>query len=383
MNSVLFAQLTVIFTSLTLALIFLMAWYTMGRKKYILLWSITFLIIVIQRVFNVFSEDIKPHILYWMIVCSLSMLSVVIGSWGHFLRTRSRLNIKYFFSSTIVLLILTYYFTAVNNHTGLSMSLYIYHNAIILFIVGIVILKYREKSPPADLGASISYILLSIFQFMAATFALLQGAELNPFFRELYIYLNFVTMPAAFTAMGLFVVFMLASDLSENMKTLAMTDPLTRCLNRRGFYEQAQKKITNMLKRSQHVCIVLMDIDKFKSINDKYGHAAGDQVLIETVDQVKTHIKHEDLLGRLGGEEFVILLGRIEFNEASNVAERLRKIIENHTIFFDELEINVSASFGVVFIEDDNSDVEKAIDRADNALYQAKEYGRNQVVMTT
>ena len=381
MNSVLFAQLTVIFTSLTLALIFFMAWQTMGRKKYTLLWSITFLTIVVQRIFNIFSEDIKPYILYWMIVCCLSMLSVVLGAWGHFLRTRSRLNIRHFFASTLVLLVLTYYFTDVNSHVGLSMSLYVYHNAILLFIVGIVILRYREKTPPAELGASISYILLAVFQFMAATFALLQGKELNPFFQELYIYLNFVTMPAAFTAMGLFVVFMLASDLSENMKALAMTDALTQCLNRRGFYDQAQQKIRHLLKKSQHVCVVLWDIDKFKSINDRYGHAGGDQVLIETVNQVRSHIKREDLLGRLGGEEFVILLGRIEFDEANDVAERLRKIIEGHTIHCNGKDIKVTASFGVVFVEDDNIDVEKAIDIADSALYQAKEFGRNKVVL--
>ena len=211
----------------------------------------------------------------------------------------------------------------------------------------------------------------------------MQGKELNPFFQDLYIYLNFVTMPAAFTAMGLFVVFMLASDLSEKMKSLAMTDVLTKCLNRRGFYEQAQKRIKRLLKKSQHVCVIYWDIDKFKAINDQYGHSCGDQVLIETVEQVRTHIKKDDLLGRLGGEEFIILLGRIEYDEAKEVAERLRETIENHTIFYEEKEIRVTSSFGVVFIDESVTEIEKAIDIADNALYRAKEDGRNQVVLAS
>ncbi|MCW8876790.1 MAG: GGDEF domain-containing protein [Kangiellaceae bacterium] len=380
MNPVLFVQLAIVFTSATLAIIFFMAWQTMGRKKYTLLWSLTFVVIVIQRMFNIYKEDFSSFTLYWMVVCVLSLLSVGFGAWGHILRTKSKVSMNLIWLSSVVVFALTFYFTAIYQHTGLSMSLYVYHNAIVLFVVGVVIFNYRDKTPPAELGASISYILLGGFQFMAGTFALLQGQELNQFYRELYTYLNLVTLPAAFTAMGLFVVFMLASDLSENMKSLAMTDSLTQCSNRRGFFNKAEKMVSDLLGKSQQVGIILWDIDKFKSVNDQYGHSVGDRVLVEIADLVREYIDQQDLLGRMGGEEFVILLSRPQRDEARSTAEILRKVIENHAIKLEQNKIKVTASFGVVFFEDGNTDVEKAIDIADNALYRAKEDGRNRVV---
>ena len=381
MNAVFFIQITLLVISSTLSVIFFMAWQTMGKKKYTLIWAATFLIISIQRTFNIAKAEIAPYELYWMIVCALSMASVVMGAWGHFLRTHFRLPIKYLVYGSVVFLGLTFYFTVVAPHVGLRMSLYIFWNAALLLFVGVVIYRFRPKPKPAEIGASVSYVLLGVFQLGAAVFAFLQGQSAEPVYREFYTFVNLVSLPAAFTAMGLFTVFMLASDLSEEMKELAMTDSLTRCLNRRGFYQLAQRRIANMLDQSKHVCLIYWDIDNFKSINDNYGHNVGDQVLIEAVEQVRTHIKQDDLIGRLGGEEFVMLLGRIDIKEATQVAERVRSLLEEHKIACNGQSIQFTASFGVVFIHDNQVSVEAAIDSADKALYRAKTDGRNQVVI--
>lgn len=352
----------------------------MGKKTYTLLWSITFVVIVIQRLFNIYIDEFPSFTTYWMVVCVLSLLSVGFGAWGHFLRTKSKINIGLVWWTSVVVFALTYYFTAVSKHVGLSMSLYVYHNAVVLFVVGVVIFNYRDKILPAELGASVSYIMLGVFQFAAATFALLQGEQLNDFYRELYTYLNLVTMPAAFTAMGLFVIFMLASDLSEEMKILAMTDSLTHTLNRRGFFESVEKSTNKLLGRAQHIAVVLWDIDKFKSVNDRFGHAAGDKVLIEIVKLIEPYLDQEDLLARMGGEEFVLLLNRSEKENTRKAIETIRKAIENSDIHFGPKQINVTASFGAVFLESESASIEKAIDIADNALYRAKKDGRNRVV---
>lgn len=384
MDSVLFIQLSLLCTSLTLAIIFFMAWQTMGRQKYTLIWAITFLVMAVQRLFNIFQEEFDSHTLYWMIVCALSVLSVTLGAWGHLLRTETNWNTRYLHSVGVFVLVATYYFTEIEQHRGLSTSIYVFHNAIMLFAIGIVIWRYRPTPLPAEVGAALSYLILSVFQFLSASFALFQGKELDQAFWDIYILLNFVSLPAAFTAMGLFVVFILASDLADKMKTLAMTDSLTNSLNRRGFYEQAQQKIAEMLKKSHFVCLIYWDIDRFKRINDTHGHAAGDTVLIETVEQVRANIKHEDLLGRLGGEEFVILLGRADLDAATEVAERLRNRIEQTPIYYKGQAIKVTASFGVVLIDEDKHvTVERAINSADKALYQAKSDGRNQVVVAS
>lgn len=250
-----------------------------------------------------------------------------------------------------------------------------------LVLIGIVIWRFRTPPLPAEIGTSISYVLFGLLQAVAATFALLQGADSEPTFNNYYVLVNLASLPVAFTAMGLFVVFILASDLSEEMKILAMTDPLTKCLNRRGFYELAQRRIEKMLSKSQCVCLIYWDIDHFKNLNDTYGHAAGDEVLVKTVKCVNDNIKQDDLLGRLGGEEFVVLLGRVDKQTAQKVSERLRSAIEALVIDFNNSSIKVTASFGVTAVETADIVVEQAIDIADKALYQANVNGRNQVVL--
>ena len=164
------------------------------------------------------------------------------------------------------------------------------------------------------------------------------------------------------------------------MKELAMTDLLTNCLNRRGFYIHAKQQMLELQKQGQHICLIYWDIDKFKAINDQYGHAGGDQVLIYISNMIKQNIKKDDLLGRMGGEEFVILIGRSSYDDANSVAERLRTMINDTPIPFGEWHIKVTASFGVVELAEKDITVEQAIDLADNALYKAKSGGRNKVV---
>lgn len=220
MNAILFIELTLLITSSALAIIFYTAWRTMGKQKYSLIWTVAFLVIVIQRIFNINKAEFDSHTLYWMIVCILSVSSVVLGAWGHILRTKSQFNLNYLFGSCLLVILMTFYFTEIEHHVGLSMSIYVFYNTFVLFCVGIMILKRPKKIMPAEIGASASYILLALFQGLAGTLALMQGENINESLREMYILVNFVTLPAAFIAMGLFVVFILASDLSEKLSQL-------------------------------------------------------------------------------------------------------------------------------------------------------------------
>lgn len=382
MNPVLFIQLTLMIISLTLAIIFAMAWKSMGRKTYTLIWAITFVVIVVQHTANIFQDAISPFWAYWVFVCILSMMSASMGAWGHILRTQTNVP-KYLLPGGLaVFALLTFYFTAIDHHVGLRMSLYIFYNVVVLVFVGVIILRHRRRPRPAEIGTAASYFFLALFQTLAGVLALLQGEDVNPLLRETYIYTNFVTLPATFTAMGLFTVFMLASDLSEDMRKLAITDTLTDCLNRRGFTQRAARSVTALQKASRHICLIYWDIDKFKAINDEYGHAGGDEVLKQTVDCIKAHVKQDDLLGRLGGEEFVILLGRVELQDALGVAERLRRAIEHNQVVFRDHSISVTASFGVAVLESSVSDIQLALESADSALYKAKQQGRNQVVLS-
>jgi diguanylate cyclase (GGDEF)-like protein len=161
----------------------------------------------------------------------------------------------------------------------------------------------------------------------------------------------------------------------ERLRVVAMKDRLTGCWNRIRIDEFANQEMA-LLKRHGHpVSIIMIDIDHFKKINDQYGHAVGDSVLVEFADIVHQQIRSTDLLGRWGGEEFVIILPAIDSREAVFIAERIRNAIEQYP--FHEAP-HVTASFGLSgCLETDTW--HKWLSRADRALYLAKANGRNQV----
>lgn len=359
-----------------------MTWQTMGKQKYALMFSLSFLASTALWANTLFKSLFLSHNLYWMMGCTLSMLSVVLGTWGHCLRTKTPIPISALLSLGGLGIALTFYFTYIDPFIGMQMSLYLFVDVIFLLITSVVIIRHRKKSRPAEIGASVMHFVFAISLFIAASIALSQGRTMDVELIKLYAMVNFTALPAAYVGMSVFVIYMLASGLAEEMKLLAMTDSLTQSLNRRGFYVHAKQQILELQKQQQHVCLIYWDIDKFKAINDQYGHAGGDQVLISICQMIRQHIKKDDLLARMGGEEFVILIGRTGYDDAKNVAERLRSMINDTPILFGELHINITASFGVVELGSQNISVEQAINLADNALYKAKSSGRNNVVFS-
>jgi diguanylate cyclase (GGDEF)-like protein len=149
---------------------------------------------------------------------------------------------------------------------------------------------------------------------------------------------------------------------------IANYDKLTQIYNRNALSKELKKLIEN------RGSIIYFDIDHFKKINDTYGHEKGDFVLKELAKLVKNNLRKDDIFGRWGGEEFLILLPHTSYEEALKVVEKLRKIIESHD--FDGLK--VTASFGVTYVKKDDNE-ESLLQRADEALYEAKNSGRNQV----
>ncbi len=167
----------------------------------------------------------------------------------------------------------------------------------------------------------------------------------------------------------------------KELKLLASTDPMTKLYNRRYFSELATT-VVQLAKRSGLVySVIMVDIDKFKRINDTYGHAKGDEVIIALSKVLKCNGRESDIVSRWGGEEFVILLPQTKQNSAVKIAEKLRKNIEMLHILTDNDEtISFTISLGVATVDlKICSDVEHVINNADKALYIAKEGGRNRV----
>ncbi len=166
--------------------------------------------------------------------------------------------------------------------------------------------------------------------------------------------------------------------MEEELRRLATKDSLTGINNRRNFLDLAQIEM-NRSKRYEHpFSLIMLDIDHFKKVNDTYGHSAGDQVLNEFCGICLKAIRENDIMGRLGGEEFAVALVENDKKAAIITAERLREAIASHKMFIGSKEVRITTSLGVAQMLP-GCDLKSMLERADRALYQAKENGRNQM----
>lgn len=162
---------------------------------------------------------------------------------------------------------------------------------------------------------------------------------------------------------------------------LATIDPLTKALNRRAFFRFADRELRRSKRDYSSLATLMLDIDHFKSVNDDHGHAMGDRVLTKLVAACSNVLRQEDLVGRLGGEEFGIVLVDTDAAGAVAVAERIRHALKQFTLPGDTGPFSVTVSIGVSKLEHSDGCITEALDRADNALYAAKHNGRDRVEM--
>lgn len=179
----------------------------------------------------------------------------------------------------------------------------------------------------------------------------------------------------------------LLHDLENNeaqLLALATTDFLTGLANRRSFMEKMQNELARLQRApTQGATVMMLDLDHFKHVNDTYGHAAGDAVLRHVAQLMRDNVRKIDLCGRLGGEEFAILLPYTHLNAAQNFAERLRAVVGSSPTRVDGHTISITISIGLSALEPTDELPDRALARADEALYRAKATGRNRVVLYT
>ena len=166
----------------------------------------------------------------------------------------------------------------------------------------------------------------------------------------------------------------------EELKYLASVDSLTNLYNRRYFYEVVEPILDLALRNKTKSSVLMFDIDRFKNINDKYGHRIGDDTLIFLSSLLKKESRKSDINCRWGGEEFIMFLPNTDSNGAIVIAEKLRKVIENSSISLENnKELKFTVSIGVSEVAEIDKSIDNTIDRADKALHKAKESGRNKV----
>ncbi|MEW6055768.1 MAG: GGDEF domain-containing protein [Bdellovibrionota bacterium] len=164
------------------------------------------------------------------------------------------------------------------------------------------------------------------------------------------------------------------------LKERVEMDDLTRLLRRGVFMEKLHNLLFQSAPKGREVCLMMIDIDHFKRVNDGYGHQTGDVVLERVSELIKSYLRPEDLVGRYGGEEIIVAM-QMSASEANSVANRIRRAVEAHRmISTNHAEFRVTLSVGVASTQEFKYEADVLISHADKALYRAKKLGRNRVV---
>ncbi|MDX1809221.1 MAG: ABC transporter substrate-binding protein [Sulfurospirillaceae bacterium] len=171
---------------------------------------------------------------------------------------------------------------------------------------------------------------------------------------------------------------MILKNKNKELEMLASTDVLTGILSRRSFFDIANQFIKVAKREKTPISFLMLDIDYFKNINDSYGHLVGDEVLKCFAKSISAILRKSDIFGRLGGEEFGILLNNTRKDIAHSLAERIRQEIKNQCLVIQKHKINFTVSIGIAMLEE-NDDIDKLVENADKALYISKERGRDKV----
>jgi len=384
LNPIAYLLISLEITSVMLAIIFLIAWHNFGRHRYALIWSATFAVAAVQWVLNLGSKTFfSDYNVYWMIVSATSIITVSLALAGHRLRAGRRNPILVFIVAGVFVEAAIGFFTFVQPHNGLRTAIGPFYGATMIGLCAPAVLRFRARPLPSEWGAALVLGAFALCEAIAGIAILSGGAAGNPDATQLYLAVNFLSLPAAYIGSGLFTILILASDMSEATKRLAIIDPLTELLNRRGFNEAAERSFAATRRSGSPLSAVLADIDHFKSINDLHGHAGGDRALRAFAQCVREHARASDIAGRIGGEEFVLLLPDTTMREGAEIAERLRTATRALSIAGEPGTFGIRASFGVATLEAEDVDIESLLRRGDAALYQSKELGRDRVTATS
>lgn len=250
----------------------------------------------------------------------------------------------------------------------------------LMHLVGIRIILSRQSNRALDMA------LLALFGLSAANFvtkpflAVMLGSGGSPqgYLGSSYAAISQSTGAVLLISNGLLMLLIIVRDMIADMTARSETDPLSGLLNRRGFEDQADKARLLAVRAGAPAVMVVADLDHFKRINDSYGHAAGDQAIAAFGRVLKESFDFRAVIGRLGGEEFAVLLPGADLGVARGAAETARRLLRELSSQERGLEQQITSSFGIAAMEPGES-LADLLRRADTALYEAKSRGRDRV----
>jgi len=266
------------------------------------------------------------------------------------------------------------------------------HTEQLIFVLGLLLclgggcLAFLRKQPQRGTitGRATAFFLLALTAGLAATSVKLwstgQPSSAMQIVAVASVLLGLLIIGTLFTAEVLQVELKLRSGTFQNLEA-SMRDALTGIANRRALEIHGPQLVQVSYESGRAVSLIIADIDHFKTINDTYGHLAGDQILASTAGVLARNVRQSDLVARYGGEEFVIVLPGAPLAPAMRLAEKMRTAIETHAVTFEGRAMQCTASFGVFTgFPEDGMSLSEMLSRADANLYRAKHAGRNRVM---
>lgn len=380
LNAALFVLVALVLTSAVLGCVLLLAWRLIDRRPHVLAWACAFAAGTAQWICSIADELLFAGVAeFWVLsnILGLAMLGALVAGY----RLRAGLSTPARVLVGIALLVegAVVWTTAAAPDLGLAAAILPLAAAGTLAVCVHAVLARPGESNLAERGSALVLALFGLGQAVAGLLALGSDPAGEQGAASLYGIVMLMTLPASYAGLGVFIVFLIASDLSERVTRLAVTDQLTEVLNRRGFLDAALRAVSRARRSGAPLTLVMSDIDHFKRVNDSYGHALGDRALKRFARHLTTTVRLGDVVGRMGGEEFAILLPDTRQEDAVRVMERLRQQLEASVMEAGYAQVRLTASFGVATLSPEDGDVEDLVERADRGLYIAKETGRNQV----
>lgn len=308
----------------------------------------------------------------FLIISAYLLFATVVKRYGHALR---RYQMALIASHIVVLEVFTvvfafYYESETIRDIGMLVSCIV---PIVFAIQRVRLVLSRDSRGDKVLLLVLAFTLLTIVVIVPVYLTLIAESE----FEQTVMGLLMTVVLQLLFIVGFAVS--VVQSLVNRLNKKVYTDALTKTRNRHYFYNMAPKISENASASNQSLAAILCDIDHFKAINDTFGHVVGDKALQHFTQTLQSELRKSDMLVRMGGEEFLIILRDCDIARACQLAERLRESITENALVYQSKTVNVTASFGVVEITP-GSDIFKSVNLADQALYQAKETGRNQVI---
>ena len=381
MNPAFFVLVSLVLTSLTLALILVAAWRMFDRPPHAATWAAAFTVSAVQWFLNLLASIYYPDSYVGsLLFATLSAIVATLLAIGF--RQRAGLGsgrVALFAGAAITILLIGWALSArPGSPFGFAPLLLFW--TLLLLLSAETMLRRTGRPDAAARGAIAVRGGFGGYTFVGAALA---ASHFNgDVAAQTRLYRAFIILgtPAGFNAVGLSAIFLIAADLADRMRALATADPLTGILNRRGLAKAAAIAIANCQRQKQPVAVVIADLDRFKTINDAFGHAAGDAALQLFARHVTRALRVGDPIGRIGGEEFAFLLINTLPAAALEVVERIRSSMSMLVVDGAD-DARMTASFGIAVVRPGETMLDEILVRADAALYQAKLAGRNRVML--